>query len=158
MRFNQLLLLISLISTACYGQSQNNNLTIGKAELREFLGNTLADSNKCPFADGINKLDLSKATENARTAYDNDNIHFYGSVDGFGPSRPNFEFNFTRCVYLKSKWVYIFAGGDAMYGCKNESELRKKAYDYASLFNLEMTKLVRKDAKSYPCPKAIIYK
>ena len=139
-------------------RSNIGDAIIQNNELHKLIRSSLTDTNECPFAENINKLDIGKAADHATAAYHNDDIYFYNSMDGFGPSRPNFEFKFTRCVYLKAKWKSVFSGGDAVYDCQNESKLKKKAYEYVSRFNLQMTKLVRKDPKSYPCPKAITYK
>lgn len=158
MRIILFFILITLPYASASSQSQKDEVIIPKDELKKLIRSSFIKTNECPFAKHINKLNLDEAAENATTAYNNDDIHFYGSMDGFGPSRPNFEFYTTRCVHFKAKWEYIFAGGDVVYNCKDESKLRKKAYEYASRFNLQMTKLVRKDPKSYPCPKAITYK
>lgn len=153
-----LFIFISMPYASAESRSDTGESIIQSNELQKLIRRSLTDTNECPFAKNINKLNVEKATEYATTAYNNDDIHFYYSIDGFGPSRPNFEFHFTRCVFLKAKWKGISAGGDAIYNCKDESKLKKKAYEYVSRFNLQMTKLVRKDPKSYPCPKAITYK
>ncbi|KDC47327.1 hypothetical protein TW82_20565 [Pseudoalteromonas fuliginea] len=125
-----------------------------KKELRYFFENETPINKKCEFAQAINILVPSKAKEHARSKYASDDIYFYGVSDGFGPSRPNFEFKFTRCVILESKWKFINAGHDTIT-CRGQAKLAEKANEYAALFNREMTKLVREDPKSYLCPDAI---
>jgi len=155
MNVRLLLGFLLFISVTCSSEPVKDDLVLTKVELKTFLKNDLEEKRECRFADYINKLDLSKATEYAKSEYVSDDIYFYGVLDGFGPSRPNFEFQFTKCVILYSKWEYIEAGGDTLNNCRSRTELRTKAYEYASLFNAEMTKLVKKDAKSYACPNAM---
>ncbi|MDP2562766.1 hypothetical protein [Psychrobium sp. 1_MG-2023] len=125
-----------------------------KQQLRQYLANELSLNEQCDFTSEVNQLDPSKAQALARSEYAKDDIYFYGVMDGMGPSRPNFEFKPTKCVILFSKWHYINAGGDVI-SCKGQMNLANRALEFAGLFNIEMTKLVRQDAKSYSCPEAI---
>ena len=138
-----------LISRIC-----SDDLKAKKRELREFFESKFPEHKKCDFAGEINKLEPSKAKEHARSEYALDHIYFYGVMDGMGPSRPNFEFNPTLCSILESKWEIVNARGDVVM-CRGQAIFAEKAYDYASQFNLEMTKLIREDPKSYACLDAI---
>ncbi|PKF56415.1 hypothetical protein CW748_10710 [Alteromonadales bacterium alter-6D02] len=147
----------SILCVACSNSpisSDENDLKAKKRELREFFESKIPADKKCDFAQKIDMLDSSKAKAHAQSEYALDDIYFYGVFDGFGPSRPNFEFKFTRCVVLESKWEFINAGHDVIT-CRGQAKLAEKANEYAAIFNREMTKLVRKDPKSYLCPDAI---
>jgi len=143
--------------TPCAGSKISNDVNdikFQESELRSFFESKLPEDKKCDFAQDINILEPSKAKEHAKSEYASDDIYFYGVSDGFGPSRPNFEFKFTKCVVLESKWKFINAGHDTIT-CRGQAKLAEKANEYAALFNREMTKLVREDPKSYLCPDAI---
>ncbi len=132
----------------------NEESKIQKEALRQYLESQLSDQDVCSFAPAINKLEPKEAVEHAQRDYDKSDIYFYSVADDFAPSRPGFEFEFSRCVIFDAKWKSINVGGDAIV-CKEQSLLSQKAIKYVALFNQEMTRLVRKDPKSYPCRDSI---
>ncbi|WP_298770782.1 hypothetical protein [uncultured Shewanella sp.] len=154
LRILHVLIFFCIPFKAASTELSNEELQIQKQALRKYLGNQLSDQDVCSFAPAINKLEPKEAAKHAQRDYDQNDIYFYSVADGFAPSRPGFEFEFSRCVIFDSKWKSIDVGGDAIV-CKEHSSLSQKANQYVALFNREMTRLVRKDPKSYPCRDSI---
>ncbi|WP_299011829.1 hypothetical protein [uncultured Shewanella sp.] len=102
-----------------------------KKALRKYL-EELLDQDVCSFAPAINKLEPKEAIRHAQGDYDKNDIYFYSVADGFAPSRPGFEFEFSRCVIFDAKWKSINVGGDAIV-CKEHDSLSQKANNTNSI-------------------------
>jgi len=104
-------------------------------------------SNTCSFINVLDKYDLSSPATQARKFFSEGKIYFVRIGDGIGPSTPGLdeltqdEFQyFEICVFQNtefSKSEIIMVGADHEF-CDQRKDVRKKAYDYAKKFNIEM--------------------
>ena len=111
---------------------------------------TVADADDCSFSDIQESFSPSEAKAHAQSAFHDGDPKFYGVADGVGPSRPGFQdIGLTRCLMLDAKWEMLWVGADST-ACEDGAALRRKAIEYAELFNMEMLNLLSKDA-SFIC-------
>ena len=109
-----------------------------------------ASGNDCSFEDKHDQYDPERAVTDAETAAEEGQFRFIGVADGMVPSRPGFEgLPMSRCLMLEVQWEMLWVGADST-SCKNGNYLKRKATEYAKLFNTAMLALAAADP-SFRC-------